>query len=121
MNNKRLGNQFERELVGLLAAKGWWVHFLSPNAAGAQPFDVIAVKNEQAIAIDCKTSASHIFPISRLEENQISAFERWVDCGNNDPIIAIKYNSNIYFIGYSKLKQEKKIDINNCERRFSIE
>lgn len=112
MNNKRLGTQFERELVKALADRGWWCHFITPNAAGAQPFDVIAVKNGVAMAIDCKTSVDNIFRFSRLEENQIMAFEKWIACGNEDPVIAVKYMDGVYFVSYKALKRDQKCDLN---------
>lgn len=111
MNNKRLGASFEREFCELLASKGWWVHFLAPSASGGQPFDVIACKDGSCMAFDCKTSASNIFRYTRLEDNQICAFEKWLACGNNDPYIAVKYNDNIYLIKYRRLKVYERIDL----------
>lgn len=111
MNNKKLGSKFEKEFCALLASHGYWVHFISPDARGAQPFDVIAVKAGQALAIDCKTSAVKRFPFSRLEDNQIAAFERWLRCGNEEPMIAVKYREKIYIIKYLLLKQKQYIDL----------
>lgn len=104
MNNKRIGTQFEGEMVDLLAANGWWVHFITPNAAGAQPFDIIAVKAGVAIAIDCKTVVRHSIPFSRLEDNQIMAMQLWMRCGNTEPIVAVKCDEVIYKVPYTMLK-----------------
>ena len=111
MNNKRLGNAFEREMVEMLAHEGYWVHFIAPDARGAQPFDIIAVKDGDAIAIDCKTCVADTFNISRLEDNQVLAFERWLACGNNDPIIAVKHTGHIYKISYAQLVRERSIKL----------
>ena len=111
MNNKRLGTEFEKKMVKLLANQGFWAHFITPDNRGAQPFDIIAVKNDFAVAIDCKTSKDHIFRLGRLEENQIMAFEKWLKCGNSTPFIAVSYNDNIYMIEYTKLKGELNIDL----------
>ena len=111
MNNKRLGMSFEKEFVEKLAARGYWVHFIVPDSRGAQPFDVIAVKDGVAHAIDCKTCTSNTFSISRLEDNQISAFEKWLSCKNTDPIIAVKHDGRIYTILYSELKAKGKIKL----------
>lgn len=116
MNNKKTGSDFEREFCQILADKGYWVHFLSPDSRGAQPFDVIAVRNGHAIAVDCKTSVKPIFDISRLEDNQIMAFEKWINCGNYPPFIAIKYAGDIYLVNYLKLKCDKKIDFRKDKR-----
>lgn len=112
MNNKQIGTKFEHEMCEYLKKEGWWVHFITPDARGAQPFDIIAVKDNLPMAIDCKTSTSHIFPFSRLEDNQIMAFEHWMRCGNTEPIIVVKYKESICLIQYSILKQYGKINLN---------
>ncbi|HCJ37850.1 MAG TPA: hypothetical protein DHV37_05935 [Erysipelotrichaceae bacterium] len=102
MNNKKLGTVFEQEVCDVLANHGFWVHFITPDARGAQPFDIIAVKNKKAYAIECKTLASSkkYFDISRLEDNQRLSFARWLMCGNGSPLIAVKHDSDILFISY---------------------
>lgn len=113
-NNKVLGTAFERELCQILKDMGLWVHFIEPNKAGAQPFDIIAVANNVAIAIDCKTSARPTFPISRLEDNQKFAFNRWLECGNEYAVIAVKHNERIYFIDFEWLTEEEKLKLADC-------
>lgn len=109
MNNKRLGTAFEHEVCDILASLGWWVHFITPDARGAQPFDIIAVKCGSAMAIDCKTCASDRISINRLEDNQIMAFERWLSCGNEMPRVMIKHNGEVYCVSYDALKKQKSI------------
>lgn len=116
MNNKALGTAFEKELCQKLQEYGMWVHFIEPNHAGAQPFDIIAVGNNVPIAIDCKTSARAIFPITRLEDNQIFAFNKWLDCGNEYAVIAVKHEGRIYFIDYEWLKEECKLKLADCAK-----
>lgn len=111
MNNKRLGMKFERDVCKLLSEKGWWVHFINPDASGAQPFDIIAVKDGLAMAIDCKTSASRRFSISRLEDNQIFAFEKWIACGNLMPQVWVLYDGNIYAVEYRELKEKGTVEL----------
>lgn len=113
MNNKKLGTVFEREVCRLFANRGYWVHFITPDSRGAQPFDIIAVKNQMAIAVECKTLADsrNYFPKSRLEDNQILAFNKWIQCGNCYPIIAILWKSHIYFVSYKELCDQDKIDM----------
>lgn len=101
MVNKRLGTQFEKDFCRALAHEGFWVHFIAPDARGAQPFDVIAVKNGEAFAFDCKTSVTRRFNASRIEDNQHMAFERWMSCGNSRPMFAILHNNNVYLIAYN--------------------
>lgn len=104
MNNKKLGNDFEREFEKFMRERGYWVHFCAPNASGSQPCDFIAMKGGDTWLIDCKTSAVKTFSIRRLEENQINAFERWFTCGNVLAGIAVKYKDEIYYVPYLYLK-----------------
>lgn len=111
MNNKNLGTAFERRLVQKLSERGYWVHFIAPDSRGAQPFDIIAAKDGICIVGDCKTCKDHIFRISRLEENQKMAFEKWLACGNLDPLIFVEYQGQIKMIQYSDLKKEGRVDL----------
>ena len=43
MSNKKIGNDFEKELCEVLAEYGFWVHNFTQNQDG-QPADIIAVK-----------------------------------------------------------------------------
>ncbi len=111
MNNKKIGTAFEREFCEKMAAAGYWVHFIEPNKAGGQPFDIIAVKAGEAYAIDCKTCVLDTFNIRRLEFNQISAFDKWIKCLNGDPIIAVEHKGRIYKISYLRLKGSKSVKL----------
>lgn len=109
MNNKEIGTQFERELCDELAKRGFWTHFINPDNSGAQPFDIIAVKNGRAYAIDCKTCEANRFNIKRLEDNQVFAFGRWIECGNINPLIAVKHDDKIIWIDYVALLINRSI------------
>lgn len=109
--NKKLGTQFEKKVVKTLSENGYWVHFIAPDARGAQPFDIIAVKNGTATAIDCKTCANGVIRYSRLENNQILAFEKWISCGNTMPQIACEYKNIITLITYEELKNKKVVKL----------
>lgn len=111
MNNKKLGTAFEREVCELLAQEGYWVHFIVPDARGAQPFDIIAVKDGKASAIDCKTCVAKNFNISRLEDNQIMAFDKWLKCGNGMPLLAVKHKDKIHWISYNELQAKQSISL----------
>lgn len=115
MNNKKLGTFWERECAEILSKKGFWVHFITPNVAGQQPFDLIAVKDDRPYAIDCKTTISPIFPLSRLEENQLTAFDLWLRCGNRHCLIAIKYDGKFYQVPYEWLAETGKVDLRKME------
>ena len=114
--NKKIGTEFEKQVCKALSNAGYWVHFLAPDTRGAQPFDILAVKYGKAIAIDCKTCVSERFNISRLEDNQITAFEKWLKCGNDEPLIIIEHYGEIVFVEYSKLKNERSVKINELQK-----
>lgn len=89
-----MGHDFEKELCHTLYDNGFWVHNLTQNAAG-QPFDVIAVRNARAYAIDAKVCANDVFPLSRIEENQRYAMSLWMECGNTYPFFAVQLSDGL--------------------------
>ena len=109
MNNKIIGNKFEKELAEILSKEGYWVTNITPKRhIGSQPCDLIAIKNNKTILIDCKTSKTHLFPISRIEENQWQAYKKYKKCGNSNFVLAIKYENKIYIIPLDIIKKERK-------------
>ena len=114
MNNKRIGTAFENKVCKMLQADGWWVHFIEPKQSGAQPFDIVAVRNGRAIAIDCKTCVNKRFSIDRLEDNQIMAFEKWMSCGNDVPYVIVEHEDDVYVIPYSYLKNHKSVKLEDA-------
>lgn len=115
MNNKKLGTAFENEICELLKSRGYWVHFISPDMRGAQPFDIIAVKNKIAYAIDCKTSVNHIFSMRRVEDNQALSFDLWLSKNNTMPMFLVKYNDDIKVVWWNEIKEKGKVDLNECD------
>lgn len=113
MNNKNVGNSFEREYAEILRKDGYWVTFMTPKQhIGSQPCDLIAIKDNIPILIDCKTCKTHLFFINRIEENQRQAFKRYKKCGNTKFILAIKYNNEIYEIDMKEIDfTQKSIDL----------
>ena len=111
--NKKIGNNFEKELANILSQMGYWVTLLNPkNHIGSQPADLIAVKNNKATLIDCKTCKNHLFPISRIEENQWNASKKYFKCGNKEYLIAIKHEENIYMIPIENIdRKQTSIDL----------
>jgi len=114
ISNKAAGSRFETELCELLAQHGFWAHNLAQNRAG-QPADVIAVKNNLAVLIDCKVCTKDCFALSRVECNQEAAMTMWRQRGNLECCFALRIRSGeIYMvdfadIGYLKAKGRKAI------------
>lgn len=111
--NKRLGNAFEREYAEILRKRGYWVTLLTPKQhIGSQPADLIAIKDNIPMLVDCKTCKTQLFPLSRIEENQRQAFKRYVKCGNANYILAIKYKNRIYEIDMKQINfTQKNVDL----------
>lgn len=115
MNNKKLGTDFEKYMCEAFASRGYWVHFIAPDTRGAQPFDVIAAKDGRTYVFDCKTTVNPVFGMTRLEDNQVMAFEKWIRCGNSMPYVMVLWNSNVYMLPYMRLKSNGKIDLRKEE------
>lgn len=123
MNNKIIGSKFEKEMAEWLGRQGYWVHFLSPGPDGSQPCDLVAAKSIPGrsdgttlfLAIDCKTLAGENknfdglrFPLSRIEENQETSFERMNYVGISSTYFAIKFNKSQMIVAPSQVLIEKK-------------
>lgn len=101
--NRTVGGRFEEELCGLLAEHGWWAHNMAQNQVG-QPADVIAVKNNIAVLIDCKVCANDRFALSRIECNQEGAMTLWEARGNAYCYFAMKLtDGTIYMVHFDDL------------------
>lgn len=109
--NKKLGNDFEKELSEILYNAGYWVHLLNQNKNG-QPADIIAVKNKKAYLIDAKVCSLEKFAFKRVEENQRLSMQMFIECGNTIPYFALKARNEIYMLSYKTIrdliKQGKK-------------
>ena len=103
IDNRTLGVRFETELCELLAQHGWWAHDMAQNQTG-QPADVIAVKNDTAVLIDCKVCSDNRFPLSRIECNQEGAMTLWEIRGNTECYFAMKLSDGaIYMVHFDEL------------------
>ena len=108
MSNKKTGAKFERDFLKYLADNEWWAHFLSPDKSGAQPFDIIAMRGSDVMAIDCKTCSADRFPLSRVEENQYWAFRSIMWKADTFCGFAILHNEEIYLIPFDVILAVKK-------------
>lgn len=103
MNNKKLGNEFERALCELLFNKGFWVHNFANKTTG-QPADIIACKNKIALLIDAKECTRDSYDTRRIEENQKNSMFLWEQCGNGVGYFALKLSDEtIYMINHNAM------------------
>lgn len=98
-----------------LSSLNYWCTYLEGSAhSNSQPCDIIACKDGKVWAIDCKTleNKNGLFPINRIEQNQVFAYKRFKKCGNENFFLAILWNNNIYFIPmFDVVFEEKSIDL----------
>lgn len=111
MSNKQAGTDFENALAKYLSSFGYWVHNMAQNKSG-QPADLIAVKDQKALLIDCKDCKTNRFTFSRIESNQDSAMTLWSMCHNDYGWFALRLlNGSIYMLSHrtmSDLRVDKK-------------
>lgn len=102
MVNAKLGSDFENEFAEILNNNGYFSHVVARSKSGSQPFDVFSCKGNTPKVFDCKTlnNTSGLFPIKRVEENQILAWKKYEECGNTDFNLAIKWDNKIYIIPF---------------------
>lgn len=121
MVNKTLGNHFEGELCELLAENGFWAHNLAQNQTG-QPADIIAVKNDHAVLIDCKVCSGDRFPLSRMECNQEGAMTLWEIRGNTSCYFAIRVTSGeIYMVHFDDLCFQKTLGTSSIAEKDLVQ
>jgi len=103
MNNKKLGNAFERQLSDYLYKNGFWVHLVASDASG-QVSDILCLKNGIAYIIDAKFCSKGYFLLDRIENNQESAMQHFYAHGGEEGLFAISFNNDqIYMAKLSTL------------------
>lgn len=112
MINKKIGNEFENEFANILYQEGYWVHLVTPKQhINSQPVDIIATKDNIFYAFECKTlhSKNKIFNLNRIEQNQILAYKKLKQTGNNNCYLVVKWNDKeIYQIHFQEIDFTKK-------------
>lgn len=106
----KIGRVTEKYVADYLFEKGWGV-ILIPKRLGGQPFDLIALKNNEFLAGDVKHILyGNTFPLLRIEPNQISALNLMKARGNTRIGLFLKFadSENIYFKKWSEIDFTKK-------------
>lgn len=114
----KLGKDFEEQLCWWFSKNGYYVLYNEKGITGSQPCDIVAIKNNIATLIECKTleNKTGIFNFNRLEANQFLAYKKFKKSQNTNMIIAIKWNNSVWFIGFDLLQFfNKSIDLKKIE------
>lgn len=118
MSRKSIGNSAEIYVAEHLSKKGWFV-VLVPQGVSGQPFDLIAIRNNRCLCGDVKhISRGDVFPISRVEPNQITAFELLRLTGTSEYGIFLKFegDNDVYFQYWEVMKNMKSISKWECRK-----
>lgn len=126
MSNKSKGSKFEEDFAEYMSNRGYWVHlFAGASHTGSQPCDVIAVRRDCAEFYDCKTleKKNGLFPISRIEENQILAYEKIRATRNPKTIFSliIIWNNDLYCVDFDDIDFNSKSINLKLEKPFLID
>jgi len=92
--------QFQQWVCKELSEHGFWA-YETINKPSGQPVDIIAAKNNVTYIIECKVTKSDRFPLSRVEDNQIMAIEKFSRCGNTQSWFAFyfrKHPDSVLFV-----------------------
>lgn len=102
------GQEFERYFCEWAKRQGWWALNIPRTQSGQQPFDIIAIKDNSVIAVDCKVISgnSGVFPLARIEDNQWLAF--WsIRKRSAQALVGVivwhEPSRRMYFISYEEL------------------
>lgn len=96
-SNKALGNDTEKQFAQYMYAKGWWVHIFSYNTSG-QPCDIVMSRDNMVWFLDVKNVEGDRFDFTRVEPNQMTAFELLISRGTSNVGFAIKFKDHGWFL-----------------------
>lgn len=102
LSNKSMGTAFENEFADMLYGEGFWVLNVTQNDSG-QPADIVATLRNVPYLIDCKVCKNDRFAFSRMEDNQRSAMDVWLESGNTEAYFALKTSEGVYLMEYTTL------------------
>ena len=113
MNNKKLGNDWEKECLDILGKHGFFATKLQEKQTGA-PFDLIATKDNVFYAIECKEiEKGNRFTFSRIESNQRMAYKRLVNVNSPNYYFLFKCPDGEFVFDAKDIisSKEKSIDV----------
>lgn len=117
MSNKSEGTKFEEELATLFGQNEFWCHLFQQNVRG-QPCDLIAAKLNRCLLIDAKDCKRDRFPLSRVEDNQFYAMQRWVMITKFEAYFAFKLSDgSIKVAPFNKVKFDMQSGIKSYEKK----
>lgn len=93
---QEVGKSFENEMLEILKDKGYWATKLKTGNNGTV-FDILAVKNNRAIAIECKNvTHKNSLRFTKEIEKKYDELYNYFEI-NNNLYLAIRFDDGIYF------------------------
>ena len=80
--------------------------YMEKGVTGSQPCDIVAIRNNIAILLECKNleNKNGLFTLDRVEQNQRLSYKRFKECGNNEFYLAIQWKNAVYMVNFELLK-----------------
>lgn len=97
--------QFQQWVCKELSEHGFWA-YETINKPSGQPADILAAKSNVAYLIECKVTKADRFPLSRVEDNQITSIQLFNKCGCTESWFAFffaKHPDNVLFVRAGKI------------------
>lgn len=99
---------FENDVCSFYFKLGYWAHRIQKDERGAQPFDVIAIRGRDVIAVDCKVCSRKRFPLSRVEDNQWLSMELMQQRTKAFVGFLCHFGNKVYVLPFSVAKAERE-------------
>ena len=104
MSNVKEGWKLEEKVAEILGEHGFWATVIPKGKDGSQPADIIAVNHRGKHLIDAKDCKYPRFVLSRMEDNQKSSMDFFLERSGGSGWFAIGYPDNkIYMVEKFKL------------------
>lgn len=105
MSNVKEGWKFEDKVLEILGEHGFWASAFPKDKDGSQPCDIIAVNFKGKHLIDAKDCKNGRFNFERMEDNQLSAIDRFKECSGGRGWFVLGYpGEKIYMVEAFKLR-----------------
>lgn len=114
----KTGKKFEEDLCWWFRNHGYYPEYHEKSASGSQNGDITIIKDNIATKIECKNldNKSGLFPLSRIEANQMLAYKAFKECGNINMQLAILWNCSVFFVDFGLLEYyNKSINLKDLE------
>ena len=119
-------SKFERDVCSFYFEHGYWAHRIARDERGAQPFDVIAIRGNYVVAVDCKVCSRKSFPLARVEDNQRLAMQIMTERTNAFVAFLCYFEGKVYVLPFIEVDNALRegivsIPLKNCKVLFEYE